>query len=80
MSAHLVGIDIIAGVIVVLRTGQDGGASRQVDLLTPDEAERLIKDIRTARMALLTGVQANVPTIRKNPEPEQVALFDLGTQ
>jgi hypothetical protein len=77
MPGHLVGVDPVADVIVVLRTGQDGKASRQVDLLTYAEAEFLERKIRQARMALLVGTMGSVPEIRKTPEPEQTPLFDI---
>lgn len=81
MTGHIVGLDPMTGMIVVLRKGQDGKASRQVDVLTVAEARELHRRIRVAidvhdGRPVHEGDRGLTPRIEAAPEPEQTA-FDL---
>lgn len=80
-GGHIVGLDPMTDRIVVLRKGQDGKASRQVDVLTNREAWAVLSGLQDALKAQLLArrgkpVPDGVPITEAAAEPEQAA-FDL---
>lgn len=78
-TGHIVGLDPMTDRIVVLRKGMDGRATRQVDVLTGDEGQALVRGLEDALYAQRLARQGkptpdDVPLTSAAPEPEQTML------